>query len=65
MSASEKTPNGHAAPSPGKVVRVNRADAASIALKVALNDRSGKPSQQWMIEIAEQMGVTGPHLTGA
>lgn len=57
MSPAEKAPNGRSVTPPGKVVRVNRADAASIALKVALNDRSGTPSPRWMRDVAAQMGV--------
>lgn len=39
------------------VVRIDRAEAASIALKVSLNDREGKESPRWMREVAERMGV--------
>lgn len=43
---------------PGKkVVRLDRAQAASVALKVAINDRRGKPSPQWMVDVARRMGV--------
>lgn len=58
MTAAEEAPRGSTERADAaKVVRIDRADAASIALKVAINDRVGKASPQWMREVAEHMGI--------
>lgn len=62
MTAAEEAPRGSTESQAeradaAKVVRIDRADAASIALKVAINDRVGKASPQWMREVAEHMGI--------
>lgn len=50
-SASEATTDG------AKVIRLDRGDAAAIAVKVVINERQGKTSPPWMIDVARRMGV--------
>lgn len=69
MNSAPHVPNdhdGHPASGDGssKVVRIDRAEAASIALRVAINDRVGKASPRWMVDVAERMGVRTTPATG-
>lgn len=55
--AAEPTNAPEPAGDGAKVIRLDRGDAAAIAVKVVINERQGKTSPPWMIDVARRMGV--------